>query len=75
VILPTKHIYVQSSLLGVGATLLSLLEEEATVSSLWNRARTLPNIKGFDRYTLGLDILFLVGLIRFEDGLVKKVQK
>ena len=74
-ILPNKHIDVQNSILGVGATLLKLLGEETTVSSLWNRAKMLPNVKGFDRYTLGLDLLFVVGAVKFENGLLKKIHQ
>jgi len=73
-ILPNKHINIQNSLLGVGGTLLNLISETTTVSLLWNRAKSLPNINGFDRYTLGLDFLFVVGLVKFEDGLLKKVK-
>lgn len=74
-ILPTKHIKLSNSLLGVGATLLKYLDRNRTVTSLWNETRTLPEIKTFDRFTLGLDLLFLVGVIDFQDGLLRRVKK
>ena len=74
-ILPTKHIKLSNSLLGVGATLLKYLDRNRTVTSLWNETRTLPEIKTFDRFTLGLDFLFLVGVIDFQDGLLRRVKK
>lgn len=74
-ILPTKHIRLSNSLLGVGATLLEYLDRNRTVTSLWNETRTLPEIKTFDRFTLGLDLLFLVGVIDFQDGLLRRVKK
>ena len=67
---PTKHINVTNSLLGVGATLIEFLDDETTVTFLWNRAKTLPNIRTYDRFTLGLDLIYLLGLVRFENGLL-----
>jgi len=74
-ILPTKHIKLSNSLLGVGATLLKFLDRNRTVTSLWNETRTLPEIKTFDRFTLGLDFLFMMGVIDFQDGLLRRVKK
>lgn len=74
-ILPTKHIRLSNSLLGVGATLLKYLDRNRTVTSLWTETCTLPEIKTFDRFTLGLDLLFLVGVIDFQDGLLRRVKK
>ena len=74
-ILPTKHISVKNSLLGVGATLIELLDDETTVTLFWGRAKTLPNIRTYDRFTLGLDLIYLLGLVKFEKGLLKKVHK
>jgi hypothetical protein len=74
-ILPTKHITLSNSLLGVGATLLKYLDRNRTVTSLWNETCTLPEIKTFDMFTLGLDFLFLVGVIDFQDGLLRRVKK
>jgi len=72
---PTKHIKLSNSLLGVGATLLKYLDRNRTVTSLWNETRTLPEIKTFDRFTLGLDFLFMMGVINFQDGLLRRVKK
>jgi hypothetical protein len=74
-ILPTKHIDVKNSLLGVGATLIGLLNEGTTVTLLWERSKHAPNIRTFDRFTLGLDLIFLMGLVEFEDGLIKRIQR
>ena len=74
-ILPTKHIKLSNSLLGVGATLLKYLDRNRTVTSLWDETRTLPEIKTFDRFTLGLDFLFMMEVIDFQDGLLRGVKK
>ena len=74
-ILPTKHIRLRNSLLGIGATLIESMQDEMTVTSLWNSVKLQPNIRSFDRFTLGLDLIFLLGLIRFENNLLKRVRR
>jgi len=74
-ILPTKHIKLSNSLLSVGATLLKHINGAQTVTLLWNEARILPEIKTFDRFTLGLDLLFMMDIIEFKDGLLRKLEK
>lgn len=74
-ILPTKHIKLSNSLLNVGAEILKQLEEVQTVTLLWNKTRTVSHIKTFERFTLGLDFLFIIGLIDFQDGLLRRVKK
>lgn len=74
-ILPTKHIKLSNCLLGVGGALLGCLNEKETVSSLWGKARALPEIKTFERFTLGLDFLYTLGAIDFKNGLLRKVKQ
>ncbi len=71
-ILPTKHIRFSNSLLCVGSTLLDYVDGAQTVTSLWNKTRSLQEVRTFDRFTLGLDFLFMLGVIDFEDGLLKR---
>ncbi len=74
-ILPTKHIKLSNSLLNVGAEILKHLDESQTVTSLWNKARTVSHVKTFERFILGLDLLFMIGVIDFQDGLLGRVKK
>ncbi|MDD5617005.1 MAG: hypothetical protein PHH85_12490 [Candidatus Methanoperedens sp.] len=74
-ILPTKHIKLSNSLLSVGATLLKHINGTQTITLLWNETRILPEIRTFDRFTLGLDLLFMMDIIEFKDGLVRKLEK
>jgi CRISPR/Cas system-associated endonuclease Cas1 len=74
-ILPTKHIKLSNSLLNVGAEILKHLDESQTVTSLWNKARVVSHVKTFERFTLGLDLLFMLGIIDFQDGLLRRVKK
>lgn len=71
-ILPDKHIRVSNSLLNVGATLLSTMRPRQTVTELWSRTRTRPEIRTFDRFVLGLDLLFILGVVSYKDGMVVK---
>jgi hypothetical protein len=54
-ILPTKHISTNQSILGVGAELLAALARPRTVSSLWDEVRERPTVATFERFTLALD--------------------
>jgi hypothetical protein len=69
-ILPTKHISEDEALIGVGATLLRFLNQPTTVSGLWDRVRQEPNVGTFERFTLASNLLFLIGAIDLEDGLL-----
>lgn len=74
-ILPTKHIPESHSLLGVGGTILALLDErEATISSLWasfQEARREQGTVSFDWFILGLDLLFALGAIELDRGVLR----
>lgn len=72
-ILPTKHIAVDDSLIGLGAILLSRLNEPATVSVLWQQVRELPQVATFERFTLTLDLLYLMNVIEYRDGYILRV--
>jgi hypothetical protein len=71
-ILPTKHVSTSHSILGLGATILLYLDKPRTVSSLWGRARKHPEIGTFDRFTLVLDFLYMIGAVDFENNLLRR---
>ncbi len=66
-ILPTKHITVENSLIGVGGLLLSRMSNPITVSALWEQVRILPQIGTFERFTLALDLLYIMEAVEFRD--------
>lgn len=72
-ILPTKYIPQNEALIGVGATLLAHLDGPMTVSELWERLRTEPNVGTFERFVLASNLLFLMGTIDARDGLIVRV--
>ena len=74
-ILPTKHISGEKALLGVGAELLSQLHRPSTVSSLWESIKDSTNVASFEQFILGLDLLYLLGAIDWQnDRLVRVTQ-
>ena len=73
-IIPTKHIKLSNSLLNVGAILLKHIDQSHTVTALWNTTRQLPEIKNFERFTLGLDLLFMMGAVDFHEGLLRRIK-
>lgn len=74
-ILPTKHLSTEQSLLGIGANVLSALPRPRTVSSLWDEVRHDPNVATFERFTLALDLLYACGAISMADGLLFRVSQ
>lgn len=74
-ILPTKHIPLTQSLLGAGALLLQHLEKPRTVTALWENAREISSIRTYERFSLVLDFLYTIGLVEFEQGLLKRVKR
>ena len=74
-ILPTKHIKLSNSLLSVGAVLLNQIDNNHTVTALWNTVNIFPEVKTFERFTLGLDLLFMIDAIEFHDGLLRRITK
>jgi hypothetical protein len=79
-LMPTKHIKTENALIGVGAELLSLLDRDKTASRLFydlqgeRHKNELATIH-FDWFLLAVDFLFTVGAIRFDAGLIKKMNQ
>lgn len=72
-ILPTKHIREEYTLLWLGHLLLRDLTYSQSVSSLWERARKRQGDISFDRFVLALDLLFVAGLVSLRDGMIRRV--
>ena len=71
-ILPTKHINPLNSLLGVGALILERLKPTKTVTQLWDEMRGLPQVATFERLVLGLDLLYLMGVVELDGGVIRR---
>jgi len=73
-ILPTKHISPSSALLPLGEFVLRELERPTTPSSLWETVRIIPEIGTWQRFILTLDLLHIMGVLDFRDGLLMRVE-
>lgn len=75
-ILPDKSITLSNSLIGLGSKVIIELNTPQTVSSLWEKVRKrYLEIRTFERFVLTLDLLFTIGLIEVENGIVKRITK
>ncbi|MCK4968053.1 MAG: hypothetical protein KAS12_03270 [Candidatus Aenigmarchaeota archaeon] len=73
-IIPTKHITVENSLLGVGAEILKRLERPKTVSTLWEQSKFIKGVKTYGMFTLTLDFMFMIGIIKFSNGFLRRTK-
>ncbi|MBL9000184.1 MAG: hypothetical protein JNK25_03495 [Phycisphaerae bacterium] len=74
-ILPTKHIPPHLSLVGIGASLLALLDRPQTISTLWDRARAVKDAPNFESFVLAIDLLYLLQAVELEGGLLRRAKK
>lgn len=79
-ILPSKHLPQDRALLTVGGHVLAFLAHPKTVSALWeelNRHKegltaTTPRRITYDWFLLALDLLYALGAIELDSGLVAR---
>ncbi len=67
-ILPTKHLPTERSLIGIGADIVRLLDEPKSVSTLWLEFQEVNELKNrrltFDWFTLAIAMLYALGTIQ-----------
>lgn len=79
-ILPSKHLSSSRALVGVGAEILSQLEEPLAVSELWERVRASRIQRedaiplSFDWFVLSLTFLHAIFLIDMNQGTISVVR-
>lgn len=73
-ILPTKYVSSEHSLIGTGAAILSGLRQPTTVSSLWENLRTNLRVGNFEHFALALCLLYAIGAVEMQDGLLRRRQ-
>ncbi|NOT72599.1 MAG: hypothetical protein HOP09_15375 [Hyphomicrobium sp.] len=74
-VLPNKYVPMTLSLIGVASLLLEKIGRADTVSSLWDQVRTDQSVRTFDRFAEALTILFAIGIISLEGGLIVRREK
>jgi hypothetical protein len=72
VILPSKHLPQDRALLGVGSEILGHLDEDRTVSELWERVHygrpEAATPLSFDWFVLALTLLYALGAVSLTGG-------
>lgn len=77
-ILPTKHIPVQNSLLFIGGEVLSLLGKPKTISRIWQEISKKRNSTegrshlSYEWFILSVDLLYLLGAVELNNGKLYK---
>ena len=71
-ILPTKYISTDQTLLNAGGVLLGALVTPITVSGLWEKVRSAPEIGNFERFVLCLDMLYILGAVTLSTGMLRR---
>ena len=69
-ILPTKHLGINESIMGGGGAILEQLKHPVTVSSLWSKIKKDTRIGNYHRFSLVLSFLFMLDVIVFRNGLI-----
>lgn len=80
VILPSKHLPQDRALLTVGGQVLTILARPKTVSAIWEelnkqdacRTAAVPRRIAYDWFLLALDLLYALGAIELDSGLVAR---
>lgn len=71
-ILPTKHTSSRTSLIGIGAQILPMLERPVSFSELWHTVKLQRFVLSYDQVLNALTFLYVVGAIDFCDGLIQR---
>lgn len=75
-IMPTKYIKENESLLGLGALIIKEINDEGSnLSLIWDNLKGNEDIFNFKRFILTLDMLFLLGLIDIKNNRIIKVSQ
>lgn len=71
-ILPTKHVNLSQSLLGLGARVLRQLDRPTTPSRLWEKLRAVDEFPSYHRFLLALDLLYACDAVELDSGLIRR---
>ena len=80
-ILPTKHLRPERSLLAISGEVVSILDEAKTVSRVWeefSKSRSRASHRApvsYDWFVLSLDLLFILGVVEFRSGRIVRATR
>lgn len=67
-ILPSKVVDIDKSLIGIGSVIIQLLKNPLTVSRLWEATKKRMEINSFEYFILTLDFLYVIGAVSLKNG-------
>ncbi|WP_069997797.1 ABC-three component system middle component 6 [Cellulosilyticum sp. I15G10I2] len=74
-IMPSKHMQLSASLIGLGAFILKILDTPLTVDECWNRLNKeyiergiIKKKHSFDNFILTVDLLYMIGAVNLSSG-------
>lgn len=70
-VLPTKYVSVDFSILGVSAVVASQMRANDTVSTLWDRVSDDTRVRTFERFAAALTLLFAIKLVEVDKGILR----
>jgi hypothetical protein len=73
-ILPTKHLELNKSLLAVGGHILACLPRPRTVTSTWEEVREQHQTMSFESFTLALTLLYAIGAVEMNGELIRSAR-
>ena len=71
-ILPSRSVREEQSLLGIGAVALGHLERPQTVTGLWEKMRDGNAALTYGRFVLALDMLYIAGTVDLSGDVIAK---
>lgn len=69
-LLPDKYVAVERSLLGQAAIILKNREPDRTVSELWSALLADDSSWTFDRFALAFSLLYGLGVVALQNGII-----
>lgn len=73
-IMPSKYLREDEALIGVSAALLPLIENNGSLTALWESAKKNNAVGSFERFILALDFLYLLGLVDLHNNKIVRAQ-
>jgi hypothetical protein len=74
-ILPTKHLELDKSLLAIGGLVLAALPRPRTVTSTWEDVRKVREGVTFESFALALAFLYSIGAVEITDDLLRSARR
>jgi hypothetical protein len=70
-ILPTKHLELDKSLLAIGGRILNALPRPRTVTAMWEEVRKDYEALTFESFALALAFLYAIGAVDMQDEMIR----